>query len=141
MTPRTVILSSFEAYLGFVYPADCSENLVENRAIEIRERAKRLSRLPFAVMLELSYAELDFANRWCWRNFGPAEGECRQSDSEYPACLIKTTHSHSGSWATHWFEKTDYNFGFNEWYFAEKSHCERFYESIPQINWGEHYPK
>lgn len=141
MTPRTVILSSFEAYLAAEYPASCSEDLFENRAIEIGERTERLSRFPFAVMLEVSYPELDFANRWCWRNFGPAEGNCMQSDSEYPACLIKTPHGHSGSWATHWFVKTNYDFGFNEWYFAEKLQCDRFCENIPQINWGEHYPK
>jgi hypothetical protein len=141
MTNQTVVQSSFEAYLVSEYPPECSADDCENRVVDIEERIKRLSRFPFAVMLELSFAELDFANRWCWQAFGPADGECSQSDSEYPACILKKPHCHNGSWTTHWFVKTDYNFGFNEWYFAEKSQHDRFSENVPKINWGERYPK
>src|SRR6185437_1850354 len=141
MTHRTVVLSSFEAYLASEYAADCSEESYNNRAADIEDRIERLSRFPYAVMLEVSFAELDFADWWCWQNFGPAEGECTQSCSEYPVCILKDPHSHRGNWASHWFVKTDYNFGFNEWYFAEKPHHDRFFESIQQINWGEHYQK
>ena len=141
MTFQTVVLSSFDAYLAAEYPPDRSADGSENRVVDIEERIKRLSRFPFAVMLELSFAELDFANRWCWQTFGPAEGKCSQSESEYPACILKTPHCHRGSWATHWFVKTNCNFGFNEWYFAEQSQHVRFYKNVPQINWGEHYPQ
>lgn len=134
MSYRTVILSSFEEYLA-------SEDSPEERAEEERERKERLSRFPYAVMLQVSFAELDFANRWCWQHFGPCEGECLQSHSEYPTCDLKGEHSHTGKWTSHWLVKTDYNFGFNEWYFAEKSACEQFLASVNEINWGENYPK
>lgn len=105
---------------------------------------------------------MDQANRWCWQRFGPSHGECDQYGSEYPGCpLVLATgawktekgdrnrwvyqaveaHSHRGSWCGHWFEKTAYNFGFHEWYFANASDRERFVECIPTINWGENYPK
>lgn len=130
MTLRTVVLSSFEAYLAS-----------EHESPGDPDRENRRARFPYSVMLEVSFAELDFANRWCWRRFGPAHGECLQRQSEYPACSIETLHSHRGLWAQHWFAKTDYNFGFNEWYFKDKSHCQLFLASVPEINWGERYPK
>jgi len=37
--------------------------------------------------------------------------------------------------------KTDYDFGFNEWYFAESEDCDFFVANVDKINWGEHYPK
>ena len=44
-------------------------------------------------------------------------------------------------WTTHWFVKTDYDFGFSEWYFARQSYHDLFLDSVPKINWGEKYPK
>ena len=41
----------------------------------------------------------------------------------------------------YWFVKTDYNFGFNEWYFTEQGDQECFLANVDQINWGEKYPK
>ena len=102
---------------------------------------ERLTRFPYSVMLQVAYPELDFANRWCWQHFGPPHGECLQFQSEYCACDVEPKHCHMGVWTEFWFAKTDYNFGFNEWYFMEKSHFERFLASVPSINWGEHYPK
>ncbi|HEY2410878.1 MAG TPA: hypothetical protein VGI40_01470 [Pirellulaceae bacterium] len=107
---------------------------------EIEARTKRLLQFPHAVMVELSYPELDFANRWCWQQFGPGDGDCSQKDSEYRVCLIEEPHSHSGVWTNYWFEKTDYNFGVNEWYFAHQANCELFLEFVPRINWGESFP-
>ena len=138
---RTVIISSYDAYLESEYPASSSNASQEERAAEDEQRNVRLSRFLYPVMLELSFPELDFANRWCWENIGAADGECNQSSSEYPACTLWSPHSHGGQWMRYWFVKTHYNFGFNEWYFAVRSHRDRFWDRVPSFNWGEHYPK
>ncbi len=130
MTHQTVVLSSYEAYLAS-----------ENESPDDEDRDKRLFRFPYSVMLEVAFPELDFANRWCWQRFGPAHGECHQSQSEYPACAVVLPHCHIGVWTHHWYVKTDYNFGFNEWYFADPSHHQQFLASVPSINWGEKFPK
>ena len=136
MTYQTVILSSIEACLSSgEYPS------LEERAEEELSRNQRLSRFPYAVMLQLAFPELDFANRLCWQEFGPADGECTQRFSQYRVCQIDVPHSHSGVWADYWFVKTDYDFGFNEWYFADQSHYDLFLKYVPKINWGESYPK
>jgi hypothetical protein len=83
----------------------------------------------------------DFANRWCWQNFGPCDGECTQRYSEYRVCDRSEPHSHVGKWTSHWFVKTDYDFGYNEWYFAENVDRDRFLANVDKINWGEHFPK
>ncbi|WP_156397947.1 MULTISPECIES: hypothetical protein [unclassified Duganella] len=100
-----------------------------------------MKRFPFAVMLKVSYPELDFANRWCWKNFGPCDGECTQAQSEYQVCLESGPHDHSGNWTSYWFEKTDYDFGFNEWYFVNSVDRDRFIAILDEINWGENYAK
>lgn len=135
MSHRTVVLSSYDEYLV------CDDDPPGDLDSQGRDRKERLTRFPYAVMLQLSFPELDYANRWCWQNFGPCDGECTQRSSEYPACDLTQAHSHVGKWTWHWFVKTDYNFGFNEWYFAEQTDQERFLASIESINWGEHYPK
>ena len=135
MSYRTVVLSSFEEYLA------SDDYSPEVRAEEKRERKERLSRFPYAIMLQVSYPELDFANRWCWQHFGPAEGECTQHQSEYRVCALAESHSHAGKWICHWFDKIDYDFGFNEWYFADQSDRERFLANVDELNWGEKYPK
>lgn len=40
---------------------------------------------------------------------------------------------------TYWLAKTDYDFGFNEWYFKRHADLNRFLEFIPHITWGEAY--
>jgi hypothetical protein len=135
MSYRTVSLSSFEDYIASVVGSP------EARVEQERDRKARLSRFPYVVMLQVSFPELDFANRWCWNHFGPSDGECTQNYSEYRVCALAEPHSHVGKWMSHWFEKTDYNFGFNEWYFAEQRDWECFLANVNQINWGEKYPK
>ena len=103
MTHRTAILSDIEAYL------DYEAFTPEVRAEEIADRNSRLLLFPNAVLLQVAYPELDFANRWCWNQFGPADGECTQKDSYYRICEVDQPHSHSGSWMTHWLAKTDYD--------------------------------
>ena len=79
MSHRTVVLSSFEEYLA------SDDDSFEERAAQELDRNERLLRFPYSVMLQVSYPELDFANRWCWQNFGPSDGECDQRYSEYRA--------------------------------------------------------
>jgi hypothetical protein len=135
VTHRTAILSDIEMYL------DYEVFTPEVRAEEIAVRNSRLLLFPHAVLLQVAYPELDFANRWCWNQFGPADGECTQRDSQYRICEVDQPHSHSGSWMTHWLAKTDYDFGFNEWYFVERYHYNRFLAFLPELNWGEKFPK
>ena len=134
MTIRTVVLSTFAEYLA------CEDDSLEERAAQERERQERLSRFPHCVMLQVSFPEVDFANRWCWQNFGPSDGECFQRHSQYRVCDVAEPHAHAGRWTSHWFVKTDYDFGFNEWYFVEANDWQRFLANVEHINWGEHYP-
>jgi hypothetical protein len=135
MSYRSIVLSNFEEYLRE------SEGSPESRTAEELDRKQRMSRFPHAIMLQVSFPELDFANRLCWQHLGPNEGECNQLSSEYRVCDLTEPHSHDGLWMSHWFEKTAYNFGFNEWYFAKQTDSDWFLASVDKINWGEHYPK
>lgn len=129
--PRTLVLSSYEALTAFG-PLDDDDSA---------ERMRRLCQFPHAAMLQMAIPEMDFASRLCWQKFGPADGECDQLHSEYRVCDDDRPHSHIGSWTKTFFVKTDYNFGFCEWYFAAKSPFDQFCESLNDISWGEHYPK
>lgn len=135
MTYRTLILSSIERYL------ESEDDSIEDRALQSRERLDRLVRFPYPVMLELAFPELDFAIRWCWQQFGPMDGDCTQKYSEYRICTDDAPHRHSGKWTTHWFVKTEYNFGFDEFYFGEQDDRDLFVANLAEINWGENYPR
>lgn len=135
MSYRTVEASSIEEYLA------SDDDSPEYRADQEVDRGKRLSRFPHGVMLKVSFAEIDFANRWCWQNFGPCDGECLQQYSEYRVCDRNEPHSHLGKWSSYFYVKTEYNFGFNEWYFAEIADRDRFIANVNNIDWGENYPK
>ncbi|MRW92051.1 hypothetical protein GJ699_18820 [Duganella sp. FT80W] len=100
-----------------------------------------MKRFPFPVMLKVSYPELDFANRWCWQKFGPRDGECSQVHSEYRTCFNSEPHQHSGTWTSNWFEKVDYDFGFNEWYFSSIGDRDMFIAGLDEMNWGENYSR
>ncbi len=128
----------FEDFLREVY-AEGEAGAAEGRASEQLERELRLAAFPFAVVLKLSYPRMDFASRWCWQQFGPANGNCEQSSSEYPACPTHEPHSHVGTWATHWLAKIAYDYGFNEWRFANRAAQEDFLAFVPHITWGETY--
>ena len=140
MTIRKVELSDYDAFLEYEYP-EGAPGSAEARFADIAARQARMAVFPFSVMLKVSYAEMDFANRWCWQQFGPANAECHQAHSEYSACDQPGPHCHFGRWAVHWYGKTDYNFGFHEWYFSSEADRNRFLKFVPQLNWGEHYPK
>jgi len=133
MSYRTVIQSSFQEYL------QSEVDSPDERAEQERKYRLQLQRFPFNVVLKISYDELDFANRWCWQTMGPADGECNQHNSEYPACDRTEPHTHVGNWISRWITKTEYNFGFNEWFFTEAGQAERFIQNVENLNWGEHY--
>ena len=130
MTHRTLQLSSIENYLKYEGDPDA-----------IREREVHLQQFPYAVMFEMAYPELDFALRWCWKCFGAMDGECLQKQSEYRVCPDEVAHRHNGRWTSYWFVKTNYNFGYNEFYFSKKVDFDYFIAHLSEINWGEHYPK
>jgi hypothetical protein len=140
MTFRSVILSSYESYLDDEHAA-ASREPAGPGVHHLDERERFLAAFPHSVLLQLSYPELDYANRWCWQQFGPAHGECYQASSEYRACDLQGAHSHEGTWVTCWLEKIDYDFGYNAWYFAQREDMQRFLQFVPEINWGESYPK
>ena len=134
MTYQTLLLSSIESYLKYV-------GKYEGDADVMLERGVRLQQFPYAVMLEMSYPELDYAIRWCWLRFGLMDGECTQKQSEYQVCFDELEHLHNGRWTSYWFGKTDYDFGYNEFYFSAREDCDYFIAHLSEINWGEHYPK
>lgn len=138
MKYRTARMSSFEEYLETT--DESVEDVVQARTL----REATLARLSRPVMLESAYPEMDYANRWCWRNLGPQHGECFESrsgskPSDYPICMIESPHCHAGRWSIRWFEKTDYDFGFAEWYFSTESDRDQFLQFEPAIHWGEKY--
>lgn len=135
MTYQTYKQSSFEEYCR------SGEESAESIAESILFRERMLATFPCALMLEVSYPEMDYANRWCWQQFGPADGDCNQKYSEYPACLDHVAHTHQGRWTTSWFVKTDYDFGFNEWYFQSDADLAAFLAWLPNLNWGEKFPQ
>ncbi len=140
MPYRTAVLSDFESYLASEYP----DSVPDSAAAVHEERTNqnlRLQRFPFSVVLQVSYPELDFANRWCWQAFGPASGQCLDNQSQYPSCKLAHPHEHEGAWSTHWLAKTDYDFGYNEWSFAQEEDRDRFLQFVPEIHWGERFPK
>jgi hypothetical protein len=137
---RTVVSSSFDDYLTEVY-GDGSIGATRGRAVEVHERQARLENFPHSVVLQVAYPELDFANRWCWVQFGAAQGECLNAQSEYPACNLHRPHAHEGKWLSYWLDKVDYDFGYNEWCFTALADLDSFLQFIPHINWGERYPK
>jgi len=138
MTHRTWIRDTFDAYLESEHPLQL-EGSAAARAEEARERNMRLAAFPHSVLLQVSYPEMDFANRWCWQQFAPSDGLCLQSHSEYPACTKNGEHAHKGTWTTHWLAKTDYDFGYNEWYFANQPDLDQFVAYLPEVNWGEKF--
>jgi hypothetical protein len=140
MTFPTIELSDYGAYLEFEYPRG-SDGAPAARAADEHERQGRLAAFPHSVVLKVAFAEMDYANRWCWQQFGPARGECRQRRSEYPTCTLEDPHSHDGSWLSHWLAKTAYNFGFNEWCFRQSADLARFLGFVPHITWGEKFPR
>jgi hypothetical protein len=134
MTHRTLKLSSIDEYLRDGGESD------EDLQVQMRRRHDLMLRFPHPIMLMAAVPEFDFANRWCWNEFGPAHGQCIDSHSRYRVCDQTRAHSHNGEWASSWFTKIDYDFGFCEWYFLNRQSAEKFEDAIPSFNWGEDFP-
>ena len=129
-----------------------------------RKREDLLVDFPYAVIAEGEYSEHDYACRWCWHQFGPENGRCKNYHSEYPACprVLETEHleeatrkdkkgteisyrwkayndpgehSHGGVWTTLWFGKTAFEYGFNIYFFANEADYEQFLETFPTFTW------
>jgi hypothetical protein len=132
------MIASFESYLDEVFPSGNAESPMA-RTIEIEDHEARLLAFPYSIILQLAYPQLDFADRWCWQQFGPMHGECWQHTSEYPACSMTGRHTHEGKWTTYWLAKVDYDFGFNEWLFIEEADRDKFLAFVPAITWGEKF--
>ena len=79
---RTVSLSSFEEYLA------SEDDSPEEQAEQARDRKERLSRFPYTVMLQVSFLEMDFANRWCWQHFLVLAMANARSVIQNTACAI-----------------------------------------------------
>jgi hypothetical protein len=129
----TALLADYNAYFEAEFPV-AKDGMVEARVEEEQERRICLAQFPHAILLQLSVSELDFANRWCWEQFGPAQGECCGMHSQYPACHLQGAHSHDGKWMTRWLVKTSYDYGFNEWYFARFPDKVRFLEFVHALD-------
>ena len=133
-------VACYDDYLNYEYPLG-SPGADAARAEDAEEHRGRLAEFPHAVVLELAYVEMDYANRWIWKRIGPQQGECHQASSVYPVCAEAGKHEHEGDWMTQWLTKTDYDFGLNEWLFRRREDLEAFLEFVPSIDWGESYPK
>lgn len=151
------------------------EDYIENFVEEGKEihneplRIKARERFPYSVVVEASWTVFDFAQRWCWQNFGPMDcQECYEHQSEYPACPLVLAiqeytirksytdkkgivheydyhtrcpgkHSHEGTWTVVGLGKTDYDYGFAECYFGNEIDKNKFIEAIPSFGLGENY--
>lgn len=131
-----------------------------------RQRAKLLVRFPYAVVATGFYYEHDYACRWCWQNISPEDGNCSAWQSEYPACpLVLATeytaqgtwmdkngkilpwerkrytnpgnHVHEGQWSFFWLGKTDYDYGYGEYYFRDESDRENFLVALSTFQTGK----
>ena len=132
---QTLVQSTFEEYVACGIDP---EDVVNEQA---KDRRDRLQRFPHAVMLKLAYHELDYAERWCWIQFGPRDGECWQHHSYYRVCADDTQHSHVGTWTSHWYTKTDYDYGFCEFSFSEPGAKSNFLQQLPEFHWNESWER
>lgn len=155
-------LASFEQYAEIAWaPAtvttlrssdELAQHDEDRRETEIERRGSK-ARFPHTVIVEGAVDDYDFANRWCWQNVGPCDGECMESYSQYPGCpLVLATvrveskdgrerkkyskveaHSHQGPWTWYFFGKTEYDYGFGEYYFARELDRNRFVAAVPSF--------
>ena len=128
-------LSSLDEYL---------ETTDESRSQLIdyfKARTKRVEKFPHIAMLQVGFIQRDVANRWCFQQWGLADGECQEMHSSYPCCEIENNHSHDdGTWMSVFLAKTDYDYGFNEWYFETEAQRNEFVANLPSIDHGEKFP-
>ena len=105
-----------------------------------QERYRLLQTYPHSLILALHYPQLDDAEQWCWQHFGAAWGECLQRHSDYPACFEPLPHCHTvRRWHSHWYVKTGYDYGYNEFFFADQADYAQFWAFVPQIGAPDEY--
>ncbi len=132
-------LSNFENFLrdDLLIGNQCREEYLKSK---INERNVILSDFPYSIVLKTSYSQIDFAEWLLWQLFGDMNGICNQNSSDIPACKIKNKHQHKGNWTNLWLAKTDYDYGFNEWFFKSKKDCKIFINILPLLKqmkgWG-----
>ncbi len=123
-------ISNFEEYLKEDYLIG-NYNGQEYLNYKVKERNEILFKFPYSIILKLFYHQIDFADWILWQILGEVYGVCQYSD--IPACKIKGNHKHNGTWISYWLAKTDYDYGFNEWFFKKKKDINILTEIIPLL--------
>ena len=131
MAQKYITRSSFEAYEKRYNSLSTDSD--HGKTVSLK-RATILAKFPFSIMTLTAIDDIDFANFWLWNKFGPCNGSCHQSTSAFKACDVHVYHDHVGSWCCHFFAKTGYDFGFNEWYFDNKPSLILFKKFITKFN-------
>lgn len=109
----SLALTTFEEFLEDYPHTFCEETLKE-----INETEKHL---PYTTTVKWMYVAMDDALPWCWQVFGPKDGLCVDSECcplvlAYGREKVKA-HSHQGTWTSIWLGKTDYDFGYEKFFF------------------------
>lgn len=131
------------------------ESVERDLATAEAKRSEVDARFCHAIVVEASWPEFDMANRWCWQNVGPQDGQCVEYCSEYPGCpLVLATkhlkerpphmsqedwedewhdgyrnpgdHGHDGDWIYVHLGKTGYDYGFGEYRFVTGANRDAF---------------
>ena len=150
--------------LAATHPEYVQSRLDTQRELD-RDRHELLTAFPYSVVAEGISTEHDFAAHWCWQHLGPMHGCCIGAYTEYPACplvlateyyervvyqgrewvekryLHPVAHEHQGVWTYLWFGKTDYDYGYGEYFFSAELDCGRFVSAFPTFTWSEAWNK
>jgi hypothetical protein len=105
------------------------------------EEAKKL--FPYTSTIKWGYSDMDVGHCWCWQTFGPKHGKCEEDcggERLFLNCpfsgLVKAYHSHVGVWTSVWFGKTDYDFGYEQFFFKHKVDRDMFEFGIRAIDYS-----
>jgi len=93
----------------------------------LKARESRRCDFPHTLMALLGYDLMDMAKQWCQDQWGP--GGDTYEDRPY-----QPQENQAFLWLTCWMMKTEYDYGFCEWYFREPSHLEQFVAHIQSCN-------
>lgn len=107
---------------------DDYEHPLEDEVLKkIEENEKQF---PYTTTVKWDWDTREMEVVWCAQVFGPREGECDE-----PRCcpLSKKrlrVHSHRGLWKSIWLGKTDYDFGYEMFFFKNKATRDVFEREI-----------
>ena len=79
------------------------------------QRVEKLKFLPFSVVAEGAYPELDMADQWLLEHAG---------------------HESEKGWQKIWYGKTEYDYGFTEYFFKDETTRQKFVDEIAHF-YGE----